>query len=65
MKRTPAQYLADMNGANGTEAPTAQQPAGGGPSLQELEAEVTRRGLLNQKAALPPAEQEEGPHAPY
>lgn len=70
MKRNPAQWLADMNTANGGEAPEAQPGAIGaaaGHSLEELEAEVKRRGLLNveNRPTLPQAEVDEGPHAPY
>lgn len=67
MKRNPAQMWADIDNAIKEQARPEGQPATPPSinSLDELEAEMQRRGLLNQKPALPAAQQDEGPHAPY
>ena len=65
MKRTPAQFSQDLDGANGgTSAPAAA--AVKSYQRADLEAEMVRRGLLKNNAPPPaPAAPDNQPHAPY
>lgn len=64
MKRTPAQYQADMTSTYQNAAATAQTPQVKA-SLADLEAEMRRRGLLKTAAVLPTAQVDNGPEVPH